>query len=141
MSSNRHQMRVSVMQSIFECEFAPEREWQTVLEYNLQNFAEEVSNHEFAKKLLAGIWKNLKQIKSLITKHAPDWPIDQIAALDRAILYIGTYEIVYADHEDVPPVVAINEAIEMAKAFGGEKSSKFVNAVLSAIFKDQKVKN
>ena len=139
MSSNRHQMRVSVMQSIFECEFAPERKWQEVLAYNLHNFAGETSNHEFAEQLMAGVWQNLIKLKSLITKHAPEWPIAQIAPLDRAILYIGTYEIVYADHQDVPPIVAINEAIELSKEYGGEKSSKFVNAVLSAIFKDQKI--
>ncbi|MDD4351588.1 MAG: transcription antitermination factor NusB [Candidatus Gracilibacteria bacterium] len=136
MASSRHQMRISVMQTIFECEFDEKRDAAKVLEYNLENFAEKVDNHDFAKELLKGVYKQLTKIKKLIRKHAPEWPIEQIAAVDRAILYIGVYELVFADHEDVPPVVAINEAIELAKEYAGEKSSKFVNGVLSAIYKD-----
>ena len=78
--------------------------------------------------------KNLKEINSLITKYAPQWPLEQITIVDRNVLRLGIYELKY--DPDIPPKVAINEAIELAKTFGGESSGKFVNGVLGSIFKD-----
>jgi len=125
------------MQTLFECEFESRRDPKEVLAYNLKNFVGKASNYDFAEQLLAGVHSKLTEVKKAITKHAPEWPIEQIAPVDRAILYVGAYEILFVDHDDVPPVVAINEAIEVSKEYGGDNSSKFINGVLSAIYKKQ----
>ena len=87
-------------------------------------------------KIIGDIWKNLAQIDKTISKAAPQWPVEKIARIDRAILEIGVYEIAFT--EDIPPVVAINESIEMAKHFGDDNSPKFVNGVLSSVMKEYK---
>ena len=143
MASNRHLARTCVMQTLFAYEFYADQKPAEVLQDVLKEFAPKLKNEDFAYKLLEGIIKHYKDIQKLITKHAPEWPLEKIAKIDRAILEIGTYEIVYA--EDVPPVVAINEAIEIAKHFGDTNSSKFINGVLSSVMNeninDKKCKN
>lgn len=139
MPSNRHLMRIVVMQSLFEWEFRapaePEAPMQ-ILEAQLNEFKDRVSNTDFARTELAGILEHLAEIRSVVTRFAPEWPLEQIAPVDRAILYIGVYELRHADPADIPPVVAINEAIEVAKEFGGDNSGKFVNGVLSSVYKE-----
>lgn len=98
------------------------------------NFAPNFNDNGFVVKLIRGVIKNLKKIDSNIVKYATEWPLDQITIVDRNILRIGVYELLMVD--DIPPKVAINEAIEIAKTFGGESSGKFVNGVLGAIYKD-----
>lgn len=87
----------------------------------------------FTKVLLGGIFEKISLIEKYINDFAPQWPLEKIALIDKCILYIGIYEILY--DEDVPAVVAINEAVEMAKTFGSDTSSKFVNGVLNTIYK------
>lgn len=140
MASYRHLARTCVMQTIFEIEFRQQGNEkispQEVLKKILEEFAEKLTETDFAYKTLDGILKNKDEILKIIAKHAPEWPVEKIAKIDRAILEIGVYEIVFSD--DIPPVVAINEAIEIAKKFGDMSSPKFVNGVLSAVMKEHK---
>jgi transcription antitermination protein NusB len=130
------------MQTLFAYEFCKQKPSEMLKEV-LKEFAPNLKNEDFAYDLLEGILKEYKKIRKIITKHAPEWPLDKIANIDRAILEIGTYEIVFV--EEVPPVVAINEAIEIAKHFGDTNSSKFINGVLSSVMNeninDKKCKN
>ncbi|KKU97332.1 MAG: N utilization substance protein B-like protein, partial [Parcubacteria group bacterium GW2011_GWB1_48_6] len=89
----------------------------------------------FVWRLVKGVIDHLEDLDKIITKAAPDWPIQQIAIIDRNALRIGLYELLYADKEEVPPKVAINEAIEISKNYGGPNSGKFINGVLGTIYK------
>lgn len=130
MASYRHLARIAVMQTLFAYQFRNETA-PIDLEYNSKEFADKLTDLTFAKDLVNGVIKYQKEIKDLIAKEAPEWPYDRIALIDRVIISMGIYEILYST--DVPPVVAINEAIEIAKVFGDLNSSKFVNGVLSTI--------
>jgi len=96
---------------------------------------------EFARELSAGVTGKLPVLDSIIAKAAPQWPIDQISVIDRNILRLGLFELLYEDKKAVPPKVAINEAIELAKNFGGESSGKFVNGVLGTVYKEMLEQN
>jgi len=87
-------------------------------------------------QIVTGVVKYLFDLDKIIAKAAPEWPIDQITIVDRNILRIGLYELLYANKDEVPPKVAINEAIELAKSFGGESSGKFINGVLGTVYKE-----
>lgn len=134
MSNSRHFARVLAMQSIFESEFRGEL--SDSAEYLARNIKDaEISEESavFAKELHQGVVTNIDLIKEDIRKYAPEWPLEQILSVDRVSLYIGIYELKYAKKDDIPPIVAINEAIELAKEYGGSNSGKFVNGVLSSI--------
>jgi len=118
------------MQTLFAYEFRGGTA-KKILETVLKEFAPKIKNADFAYELLEGIQKHKKTILKIIQENAPQWPIDKIAPIDRAILEIGVYEILYA--KEVPPVVAINESVEIAKHFGDTNSSKFINGVLSSV--------
>lgn len=133
MASYRHLIRICLMQTIFAVEFKQE-DAKYVLGRILDEFAPKVEDRDFAYESLEGILKHQDQILSLISKYAPEWPVEKIARIDRAILEIGIYEIMFSS--DVPPVVAINEAIEIAKEYGDNSSPKFINGVLSSVMKD-----
>ena len=135
MASYRHLARTCVMQAIFELEFRDKGKSEAILERTLDEFAPKLSSKEFAFDLLKGVLKNNKAIIGIIEKYAPEWPVEKIAKIDRAILEIGIYEVVFSS--EVPEVVAINEAIEMAKHFGDDNSSKFINGVLSSVMKGE----
>jgi N utilization substance protein B len=134
--SNRHLARALVLQSLYEWDFhqgsdqAPE-----ILERNIEEFAPELDEKEFARKLAKGIVEQREVIDATITQFAPDWPLPKITTVDRNVLRIGTFELKFDD--EIPSKVAINEAIELAKTFGGESSGKFVNGVLGAVYRDQ----
>ena len=142
MASSRHLGRVIVLQTLFAYEFPPStssgqvQDPEAILEYVSREFEGKISDLSFAYELLNGVLRHLEESRKLIEKNAPQWPVDKIAPLDRGILEIGIYEMNHA--KDVPPVVAINEAIELAKAFGNENSQKFVNGVLNAIYEAKK---
>ncbi len=141
MASYRHLARTCVMQTIFEIEFNEEirssqkdhvvPEPKVVLDKILDEFAPKLTEKDFAYDTLEAVLANQKEIFKIIEKFAPDWPIAKIAKVDRAILEIGVYEIVFND--DIPPVVAINEAVEIAKHYGDDSSPKFINGVLSSV--------
>lgn len=144
MASYRHLARTCVMQTIFEMEFrtgpfssesdAEEVAPQDILNSILNEFAPKLTEKDFAKTTLEGVVAFHKEILEIISKYAPEWPIDKIARIDRAILEIGVYEIAFSS--EVPPVVAINEAVEIAKHFGDNNSQKFINGVLSTVMKN-----
>lgn len=135
MASYRHLARTCVMQTIFAFEFK-DHDPEKLLTEVLDEFAPKLTEREFAYETLKGVLEHKEKILKIIQKYAPQWPIEKIAKVDRAILEIGTYEIVFSD--EVPEVVAINEAIEIAKHFGDLNSPKFVNGVLSSIMKEYK---
>ncbi len=126
------------MQSLFECDFnsCDTSQLDEILERNTKEFAPGVKDVSFLQSLLHGVVRKTKKIDEIIVKAAPDWPIEKISVIDRNILRIGLYELLFGDRKEVPPKVAINEAIELAKTFGGETSSKFVNGVLGAVYKE-----
>ncbi len=134
--SNRHLGRTIAMQTLYEWDFNKQKgsDLTQAAKANIEKFAPGFDDSVFTVSLIKGTLKFLKEIDALITKYAPEWPIDQITVVDRNILRIGVYELHFAP--DIPPKVAINEAIELAKTFGGESSGKFVNGVLGAIYKD-----
>lgn len=135
---NRHLARTIAMQSLFMWDFngCKQSEIDEIIKGNFLNFAPEFDDNGFATNLVKGVAQNLDKIDKFIIKYATEWPLDQITIVDRNILRIGIYELIIA--EDIPPKVAINEAIEIAKTYGGESSGKFVNGVLGAIYKDIK---
>ncbi len=143
--ANRHLSRSIVLQTLFEWDFMSTEEkesiWddkktKSVLDRNLKEFAPGLEDDEFVYSLLGNVLKKSKVIDEIIEKAAPDWPLDKISVVDRNILRIGLTELLFGDRKQVPPKVAINEAIELAKTFGGENSSKFVNGVLGAVYKE-----
>ncbi|HTW97044.1 MAG TPA: transcription antitermination factor NusB [Candidatus Methylomirabilis sp.] len=136
--SNRHLARTMAMQTLFTWDFngrKTEADISELIKNNFDNFAPGFDDHGFVGETVVGVLKNIDKIDGLITKYATDWPLEQITIVDRNILRIGAYELLF--REDIPPKVAINEAIEIAKAFGGESSGKFVNGVLGAMFKNE----
>lgn len=135
MASFRHIARQCVVQSIFAYEFHG-GDPQGLLGYIIKEFSPDLREEDFAYALLEGVLDHEEKINEAIEEKAPQWPLSKIAPLDRAILRIGMYELVFA--KDIPPLVAINEAVELAKEFGGDNSSKFVNGVLSTVFHEFK---
>ncbi len=133
--SNRHLARTLALQALFEWDFQgkPVGRLVDILQYAFREFAPDFNDQGFAKSILEGVEKHLTEIDQLITKYAPEWPLEQITAVDRNVLRIGIYELKFAP--DIPPKVAINEAIELAKTFGSDSSGKFVNGVLGSIYK------
>ncbi len=136
--SNRHLSRSIVLQTLFEWDFGAGTRDKVlpIFERTIQEFAPGTSDRPFMEDLLRQVLEKKKDLDLLIEKAAPEWPIDKISAVDRNILRIGLAELLFADRSEVPPKVAINEAIELAKNFGGETSSRFVNGVLGAIYKE-----
>lgn len=134
--SNRHLARTLAMQSLFIWDFNGKKNQETnnVSKEIFSNFAPNFDDRGFVESILKGTIDNVSEIDKYIIKYATEWPLDQITMVDRNILRIGVYELVF--DENIPAKVAINEAIEIAKAFGGASSGKFVNGVLGAIYKD-----
>ncbi len=136
--ANRHLSRSIVLQSLFESDFngSDSNHVIEIFVRNVEEFAPGHGDFSFMENLIKGVIEKQKDIDHIIEKAAPDWPIEKISVMDRNILRIGLFELLFADRTQVPPKVAINEAIELAKTFGGETSSKFVNGVLGAVYKE-----
>ena len=135
--ANRHLGRSTVLQTLYEWDFGDKKiEPEKILERDASEFAVGVADNNFMKTLLKGVISKQKDLDEIIIKAAPEWPIEKIGIMDRNIIRIGLYELLFSDREQVPPKVAINEAIELAKKFGGETSSKFINGVLGAVYKE-----
>ena len=143
MASYRHLARICVMQTLFAHEFHGKNDPSELLKFVLKDFAPQITTLDFPLGLLKGVLKENPHLEKQIRKYAPEWPLEKIAPVDRACLKIGIYELLYS--KDVPPVVAINEAIEIAKTYGDLNSGKFINGVLSSIYtqcqKNQNSKN
>ncbi len=136
--SQRHLSRSIVLQTLFEWDFESKKEGEIfqIFERVISEFAPGSSDRLFMDNLLKLVLEKKKDLDTLIEKAAPDWPIDKISVVDRNILRIGLAELLFADRQEVPPKVAINEAIELAKTFGGETSGRFINGVLGAVYKE-----
>jgi transcription antitermination protein NusB len=136
--ANRHLSRSIVLQTLFEWDLnaIDKKEIRAVLDRNVDEFAENKTDTPFMAKLLDGVLGKQPELDQVIEKAAPEWPIDRISPVDRNILRLGLFELLFADRKEVPAKVAINEAIELAKQFGGENSSRFVNGVLGAVYKE-----
>jgi len=140
--ATRHLIRTIILQSLYEWDFYNQKpDLNKIIERNLEEFGPGIDEPEFAWKIIKGIVEHWDEINKLIEKNAPEWPLAQTPPLDRNILRIGLYELLYASKEEVPSKVAINETIEMAKNFGGENSSRFVNGVLGNVYKEMEEKN
>lgn len=135
--ATRHLVRTIALQSLYEWDFYKhEHDLASIVERNLEEFGPGIDEPDFAWKIIKGIVEHIPQIDATIVRVAPEWPIDQIAVIDRNVLRIGIYELMFADRDEVPPKVAINEAIEIAKAYGGLNSPRFVNGVLGTIYRE-----
>lgn len=134
--ANRHLGRMIAMQSLYEWDFhnQPEADSTAFIDHNIKEFAPEFEDKPFIVELVSGVQNQLPAIDAIITTYAPQWPIAQITAIDRNVLRLGVYELKV--DPQIPAKVAINEAIELAKTFGGDSSGKFVNGVLGAIYRD-----
>jgi len=133
---NRHLLRTVFMQTLYEWDFYKKdsKRIDDFIKQNMQEFVKSQDGVEFVKEKIEGVIKEIENIDKVIEQAAPDWPLDQIAMVDRNVLRLGVYELLFA--EDIPPKVAINEAIELGKSFGGKSSGKFINGVLGGIYKN-----
>lgn len=135
--ASRHLSRSIAMQSLYEWDFSEKKaDLEKIVERNIQEFGPGLEDKSFTWQLVTGIVQHIKEIDKIIEQAAPQWPIDQISIIDRNVLRLGLYELLYEDKIAVPPKVAINEAIELAKSFGGENSGKFINGVLGTVYKE-----
>jgi len=137
--ANRHLQRSIVLQTLFEWDFNQDKEDFDIvasLHRNIDEFAPGLTDRAFMEYLLLLVHKKRNLVDEVITKAAPEWPIEKIANVDRNILRLGLTELLFGERDQVPPKVAINEAIELAKTFGGDKSFKFINGVLGAVYKE-----
>lgn len=136
--ANRHLSRSIILQTLFEWDQSglDRKQSSEVLARNVEEFARNKSDSPFMEKVLDGVLQKQKELDLVIEKAAPEWPLDRISPIDRNILRLGLYELLFSDRKEVPAKVAINEAIELAKQFGGENSGRFVNGVLGAVYKE-----
>lgn len=138
MASNRHLGRILALQSLYEYDFRRDCGDEAVslddiLQRNIQRYSKTVDDQKFIKELVQGVAKTETDLDTVLQPVAPEWPIDQIARMDRLVLRMSLFELLHGG--DVPPKVVINEAVELSKAFGGENSSKFINGVLGTLLR------
>lgn len=143
MASNRHLGRIVALQTLYEEDFRLECgdenfKLDEVLIRNIDRYSDTIDDKDFIEQLVNGVDSRQEEIDEIIRPVAPEWPIEQIARIDRAILRIGVWELLF--EKGVPPKVAINEAVELAKAFGGDNSSKFINGVLGTVLRQHEQK-
>lgn len=126
------------MQSLYEWDFygKQEKTLKSIVEKNIKEFGPGLEDLSLVWQIMDGVVANLSKIDKIIEKAAPEWPIEQINMVDRNVLRIGLFELIYGKKDEVPPKVAINEAIELAKNFGGESSGRFVNGVLGTVYRE-----
>ena len=126
------------MQSLYEWDFRGRKreDLPAVVERNIKEFASGLEDTAFIFQLIDGVMKHLPELDQIIEKGAPQWPLEQIAVVDRNVLRLGLYELLFGNRDEVPPKVAINESIELAKSFGGDSSGKFVNGVLGTVYRE-----
>lgn len=140
MASNRHLGRIIILQTLYEQDFRREAgdkqfDLEQVLARNIERYHKMVDDTDFIERLVRGITEKEAELDEQLQPVAPEWPINQIARMDRIVLHIGMYELLH--EADIPPKVVINEAVELAKAFGGDNSSKFINGVLGTVLRQR----
>jgi len=136
--ASRHLSRSVAMQSLYEWDFRGRKQDDLpgIVNRNVKEFAAGLEDTTFIFQLIDGVMKNLDGLDKIIEKAAPQWPLEQIAIVDRNVLRLGLFELLFGNREEVPPKVAINESIELAKSFGGDSSGKFVNGVLGTVYRE-----
>jgi len=136
--ANRHLSRSIAMQSLYEWDFKgmDSDKLKKIVNQNIKEFGPGIEETDFIWQIINGVVDNLSKLDKIIEKSAPEWPIDQITIVDRNVLRIGLCELLFGNRKEVPPKVAINEAIELAKTFGGESSGKFINGVLGTVYRE-----
>lgn len=136
--ASRHLSRSVAMQSLYEWDFRGrnQEDLPAIINRNVKEFAAGLEDTTFVSQLVGGVMKHLPELDQIIEKAAPQWPLEQIAVVDRNVLRLGLYELLFGDRDEVPPKVAINESIELAKSFGGDSSGKFVNGVLGTVYRE-----
>lgn len=135
--ASRHLSRSIAMQSLYEWDFSGKKsDLGKIIEKNIKEFGPGLEDKTFIWQLIEGVVKHISKIDKIIEKVAPEWPIEQITIVDRNVLRLGLYELLFGNKEEVPSKVAINESIELAKSFGGESSGKFINGVLGTVYKE-----
>ncbi|MDO8633600.1 MAG: transcription antitermination factor NusB [Candidatus Wildermuthbacteria bacterium] len=137
--ASRHLARSIAMQSLYEWDFYGRKtELKDIVNRNIKEFGPglEEDNQEFVRKLASGVQEHMEQLDKIIEKAAPEWPIEQITLVDRNVLRLGLSELLYSNKDEVPPKVAINEAIELGKNYSGESSGRFVNGVLGTVYRE-----
>ncbi len=135
--ASRHLSRSIAMQSLYEWDFSGKAgDLEKIVDRNIKEFGPGLEDQSLVWQIVTGVVEHLIKINKIIEQAAPEWPLNQITIVDRNILRIGLFELLYANKEEVPPKVAINEAIELAKSFGGESSGKFINGVLGTVYKE-----
>ncbi len=141
--SSRHLARSIVLQSLYEWDFFEQKNSNidNIVKKNITEFGELSGEEKFINNLISGVVENISELDKIISVAAPEWPLEKITIVDRNILRIGLYELLYAKKEEVPPKVAINESIELAKRFGGSSSGRFVNGVLGTVYREMEEEN
>lgn len=139
MASNRHLGRIIALQTLYEEAFREDCKDKSlslkqILRRNINRYSKTVDDTKFVESLVNGVDKHSKYLDGILQPIAPDWPLDQIARMDLVVLRIGAYELLFSGKE-IPSKVVINEAVELAKSFGGDSSSKFINGVLGTLIK------
>ncbi len=137
MASNRHLGRIVALQSLYEYEFHSDTadvSVDDIINRNLERYEDEIEDKKFVFALVNGVRENVKDLDEKIQPMAPEWPLDQISRIDINVLRLGLFELLHLKDE-VPPRVAINEAVELAKSFGSDNSSKFINGVLGTAYR------
>lgn len=140
MASNRHLGRIVALQTIYEFVFRADcgdtsNDIAQILDRNIQRYSETIDDKDFIVELVNGVTKGREALDAELQPLAPDWPLEQISRIDHVVMWIGLYELI--NHNDVPPKVVINEAVELAKSFGSDSSSKFVNGVLGTAYRSR----
>lgn len=150
MASNRHLARLIAVQTLYEWAFVSERfpgdqdldqktKVEEILGRNFQEFEKSLNNKDFLSELVWGVLEHKEKIDNIVRPAAPEWPLDQIALVDLTVLRLAIYELLFK--REVPPKVAINEAVELAKGLGGINSSRFVNGVLGTVYRASDIYN
>jgi len=136
--ASRHLSRSIAMQSLYEWDFwhRDNSKLESIVNKNIKEFGPGLEDPSFIWQLINGVMEHLEKINEIIVKCAPEWPLEQITLVDRNVLRVGIYELLWGKRDEVPPKVAINEAIELGKNFGGENSGRFVNGVLGTIYRE-----
>ncbi|MBI2676625.1 MAG: transcription antitermination factor NusB [Candidatus Yanofskybacteria bacterium] len=136
--ASRHLSRSIAMQSLYEWDFRGRHNEMLagIIEKNIKEFGPGIEDTKFVSDLVDGVLSKIEELDKIIEKAAPQWPLEQIAIVDRNVLRLGIYELLFGNRDEVPPKVAINESIELAKTFGGDASGKFVNGVLGTIYRE-----
>lgn len=136
--ASRHLSRSVAMQSLYEWDFRgrKQEDLPALVDRNIKEFASGLEDTTFIFQLIDGVMKHLPELDQIIEKAAPQWPLEQIAVVDRNVLRLGLFELLFGNRDEVPPKVAINESIELAKSFGGDSSGKFVNGVLGTVYRE-----